>query len=225
MGRAARLVLVVPALAALAALALWAVKLGSAETLAWNAAAEINTWTATRVQPGFETWLWVRDDLLRAERRSPRDPSVHELLGVIHARRAGRTEFVDMAVERFARAIELRPTSPYTWANMAVARYQLGKTEAPFEAILVRSALLGPSEPEVQRAVADLGLAMWDEVTPATRALVERHIAAGMRRNPLEMLQISYRRGRLEAACRHLVPGQLPMQEPFWLQQCSGRKP
>ena len=113
---------------------------------------EINTWTATGVAPGLDTWMWVRADLQRAEELAPSDPAVPELLGVLHLQRAGRAEFSELALEHFARALELRPSSPYTWANVAEARYRLGMTQPPFERILVVTQRLGPSEPETQTA-------------------------------------------------------------------------
>ena len=105
----------------------------------------------------------------------------------------------------FLKAIELRPTAPNAWANIAAVRYREGGTGAGFEAALVRAAQLGPYEPEVQGVVANYGLAVFNEVTPATRSAIEAMVAAGMKRKPLEMLQIADRRGRLEVACRHLA--------------------
>ncbi len=84
-------------------------------------------------------------------------------------------------------------------------KYRLGDTGKEFEAALVNAAAVGPFEPEVQGAVALLGLAVWDEVAPATRRAIDRMVAAGMKRNPLEMLQIAERRGRLDIACGHLA--------------------
>lgn len=223
MDRGARIAMVVPATAALIGLSVLAYTMGNAETIAYGASREIDTWSATRSQPGIDTWMRVRADLHRAQRLSSGDPTVQELLGVLHARRASPQAFFEVALEHFVRALELRPTSPYTWANIAEARYQLGRTDSRFQELLVRAATLGPAEPEVQRTVADLGLAFWDEVSPVTRAAVERAIASGMRRNPVEMLQISQRRGRLEPACRH-VEGNQRITDPKWVNLCESRR-
>ncbi len=157
MDRPSRVLAIVPAIATLAVLSVFAARWGVAETLSLSAAREINTWTASGLSPGIDTWLWVREDLQRAERWSPSDPQVAELMGVLHLQRAGRAEFSELALEHFRRALELRPTSPFTWANIAEARYRLGMTQAPFEAILVLTQRLGPSEPETQRLLAELG--------------------------------------------------------------------
>ena len=220
MDRPSRVLVVVPAIATLAFVSVWAARWGTADALAHDATREINTWTATGVTPGIDTWMWVRSDLQRAERLSPSDPAVPELLGVLHLQRAGRAEFSELALEHFARALSLRPSSPYTWANVAEARYRLGMTQAPFERILVLTQRLGPSEPETQRLLAELGLAMWDEIGPETQQAVRSAIRAGMRRNPLETLRISERRGRLSVACVH-VPGDARLKETKWVEACG----
>ena len=124
------------------------------------------------------------------------------------------------AQRQLVAAIEARPGSPYTWANLAVMKYRLGDTGPAFEKSLLNAANLGPYEPEVQQIVADLGLAVYDEVAPATRAAVERMVAAGMKRNAAEILQIAARRGRLDTACRHLDGVPRPAVSK-WTQLCE----
>jgi len=223
MDRASRVLMIVPAVATLAFLAAWAVRWGAADFLAHEATREINTWTASRVTPGIDTWMWVRSDLQRAARWAPSDPQPDELLGVLHLQRAGRAEFSELALEHLGRALERRPSSPYTWANVAEGRYQLGMTQAPFETILVLTQHLGPSEPETQRLLAELGLALWDEMGSKGRAAVKAAVDAGMRRNPLEILQISERRGKLALACAH-VSGNPRLRETKWVQTCTERE-
>jgi predicted Zn-dependent protease len=123
----------------------------------------------------------------------------------------------------FERSLEARPGSPRTWANLAEARYLVGDTSPAFEKALVTAARLGKAEPRAQRVVADYGLAVWDEVGAATRATVEGAVAAGVRRNPLEMLQIAERRGRLSVACQY-VPGTLRQPDPRVLRLCPSRE-
>ncbi|MBL0141374.1 MAG: hypothetical protein IPP91_04755 [Betaproteobacteria bacterium] len=215
-----RVLAAVPAIATLAALSVFAARWGAADSLSHDATREINTWTATGVTPGIDTWMWVRADLQKAERWAPADPQPAELLGVLHLQRAGRAEFSELALEYLRRSLELRPSSPYTWANVAEARYRLGMTAAPFESILVTTQRLGPSEPETQRLLAELGLALWDELAPETREAVKTAIDAGMRRNPLEILQISERRGRLAIACAH-ASGDKRLQGSKWIEICT----
>jgi predicted Zn-dependent protease len=123
------------------------------------------------------------------------------------------------AVAAFTRALQHRPTWPYSWAGLVDALYRKGDTGQAFEAALQRTSQTGPWEPEVQRTVADYGLAVWNDVSPSTRSEIERMVANGMVRNAAEMLQISLRRGRLGVACAHL--GLPSRTDPKWIKLCQ----
>src|SRR5437868_4173187 len=84
-------------------------------------------------------------------------------------------------------------------ARLGFAGAAVGELEAP----LLNAALLGPSELAVQRTVADFGLAIYRDAGPRTREVVAGMLAAGMRRDPAEFMQIAQRRGRLDVACSH----------------------
>ena len=182
----------------------YAVDLGTEATVTFDAAQELAEGAAgVRPQPSTESVARMRAELDESKARVPADPTVHELLGLLLAR--NRQEYPGQAGVHFLKSLELRPTSPNAWANVAAARYREGDTGTGFESALVRAAQLGPHEPEVQGVVATYGLAVFNEITPATRNAVEAMVTAGMKRKPLEMLQIADRRGRLDVACRHLA--------------------
>jgi hypothetical protein len=169
-----------------------------------HAAREMATWNTVRPVSTSESWSWMQSDLQEAESLDPRNPVIQELLGVLNARRVESLEYLGEAVVHFSKALSLRPVSPYSWANLAEVKYRMGVPGKELEPLLRTAARLGPWEPVVQQIVADFGLAVWDEINGETRAAVEQIVANGMRRNPLAMLQISERRGRLQVACRHL---------------------
>ena len=210
------------ALAALPAV-LWvsfeALRSAAADSIVESANATLMSPAWTRSGPDLESLLVVRRELLRAQALAPESPAVLESLGVLHSRRATNADFVLYARDYFERSLGLRPVSPYTWANLAQALYLLGQIGPELETALVRATFYGPWEPEVQHVVADVGLAIWSEANPATRAAVARMLDFGMRRNPLEFLQISQRRGRLDLACAH-VEGNPRVQDPKWLPLC-----
>jgi hypothetical protein len=208
MPAAARLLAIVPLVALLAWAGATALDVLRADGLVREAATEMSSWAAARIDPAPETRASVEEKLEESLRLRPDDPSSHELLGLLGAARREDARKMDEGIGHLVRALELRPVSPYTWANLLEARYLRGEAVASLELPLLRATQLGPSEPGVQRIVADYGLALWPELSPAARAEVARMIASGMRRNPLEMLRISDRRGRLEAACRHVVGSQ-----------------
>jgi Tfp pilus assembly protein PilF len=217
-----RMIIAVPVVIALATAANYAVWRGASDDLAYGASIEMATWVSSRSQPGDPTWNWVRSDLERAVSMA-KDPTSHELLGALLAMRSERSDLNSMARKHFIEALTTRPTSGNAWANLGDLYYRQGMTGAAFEAALRSAAEFGPSEPQVQRAVGNLGLAVYDEVTADTKSAIERMVRAGLRRNPSEMLQISVRRGRLDVACRHTQGIQSGAHQQ-WLQLCQSRE-
>jgi hypothetical protein len=151
---------------------------------------------------GGYAWLTADDSerIRRALALDNDDPVLHEFLAFAIA-----NSHLDPIVAKahLERSIVLRPVSPYSWAALETNRYLAGAPVAELEKPLMNAALLGPSEPAVQHAVADFGLALWKESGPATRLAVDRTLIAGISRDPNEFMQIAQRRGRLDVACRH----------------------
>ncbi len=214
-----RLAAIVPALGALAWMGAQAVSFAMAGSAVHDANREMNAWMAGQ-PPSSQTIVHLRDDVAHAQSRAPRDPSLRELFGVLDAR-VGTPEYLREARVQLIAALKLRPSSAYSWADLAEVDYRVGDTKGLFEKELVNAARLGPYEPEVQRTVANLGLAVWDEIEPGTRVAVDGMVAAGMRRNPLAILQIAERRGRLVIACRHLA-GSPRQPDVKWSRICQG---
>lgn len=216
-----RLAIAAPLVLALGWLSFNTLRVGSADVIVYDASVEMSTWSASGAQPGEQTRSWVMADLERAKRWAPGNPYIYELQGLLDAGRLDAPEYLARSLVHFTHALELRPTSPYDWANIAAAEYRIGDTGAVFERAIVRAAALGPSEPSVQRTVADYGLAVWNDVQPGTRKAIEKAVANGMRRNPKEMLQIAERRGRLAVACR-MLPTEPRTLDLKWSQLCQG---
>lgn len=220
MGSAFRIVAAVSLVAALAWAGVAATNIARADALIRDASTEMGTWVATRSQPALGTWVVVNERLQAALAIVPGDPTAHELLGLLKSSRGDSPDEQSEGIARFHQALSLRPVSPYTWANLAEAQYRRGEPERNLELAFERAAQLGAAEPGVQWLVADYGLAVWGEVTPATQEIIDRLVGAGFNRNPLEMLQISERRGRLDVACRHVsAAGRTPDQK--WTKFCQ----
>lgn len=210
----------VPVALGLALASIGAVDSFRADRLVRAASAEMAAWVASRATPADAVWENVRDELDSANAIVANDPGTLELLGILHTMRRGGAEYGQAALVYFKHALAVRPSSPYTWANIAEASYAQGRPASEIESVLSVAAFLGPAEPEIQRIVTDYGLALWGEISPSFQQTVERMLSAGLRRNPLEMLQISERRGRLAFACRHLV-GNTRAPDPKWYQLCQ----
>jgi hypothetical protein len=215
-----RWLVVIPALALLAFLSFWGVRWAWGDVYATTALRQITKWDAEKSPPALETFLWVRRALERAQVLAPADPAIPELLGLMHLQQSDRPEFSELALEHFGRALALRPSSPYTWANVAEAKFRLGQTQAPFEEILLRAQALGPSEPETQRMMVELGSALWNELSAPAQREVKLALERAMRRNPLETLLISERRGRLDLACP-LAAGEIRLEKSKWPKVCE----
>lgn len=97
---------------------------------------------------------------------------------------------------RFRQALSQRPTSPFLWANLALAKLYLDEIDAEFLAALRHAEELGPWEPSVQQATVFAGLAAWRELDPGLRQALVRTLERGALRNAEKMTQIvkSYRR-------------------------------
>jgi len=219
--RGAKLTISAAAIAVLGASGVVAVRDGITDTAVNAANIEMSTWNASGVEPGAQTQRWVREDLEQAVASIPGDPVSHELLGTLAMRNLGNPENAQLAFNQYREALTLRPTSSFTWARLADLRYRTGDTGPQFQDYLRRAAQMGPSDPEIQRAGAFLGLAVYDEISEPTRAAVDRLIESGLRRNALEMMRISERRGRLDVTCR-LVEGMASGIDSKSSQFCQG---
>jgi hypothetical protein len=210
----------VPALLLLSWLSIIALQNLRADAPLRDANREIQAWAAGGLTPSAETWDAIYTQLRRCARLSRNNPVVFELMGHMASRRTDSAEYMHEASVHFARALELRPASPYTWANLAEAQYRRGDANSLFEVAIRNATQLGPAEPGVQRLVANYGLAAWDEVSETTRKSIDQMVGAGVRRWAPEMLQIAGRRGRLQTACRHLE-GITRTPDAKWLQLCQ----
>jgi hypothetical protein len=221
--RPARIAVAIPAILVLAAFASQAMRLGSSGERVYRSAQEMATWRASGHEPEAAGVEWLIADLRAARVEAPGDPNIEELLGTLALKRIDRPGFLDEALAHFRRAVDLRPTSPYSWADIVAADYRKGDTAGEIQAAIRNAARMGPAEPEVQRTVIDYGLALWDEEAPRTRQAVETAITGAMKRDPAEALQIAERRGRLAVACRHLADAPRRV-DPEWRLLCRRRE-
>lgn len=224
MGRGARLGVAVPVILGLVLLSVLVASRGMADWQVQSVRGDVRAWAGTGKAPSARAWEAAREALERAAVLAPASPSVHELLGTLHMTEPALAQSPQAAMRYLARAVEMRPSAPYPWGNLLLARYRSGITQAPFEQMLAETWRLGPAEPGVQVVVADLGLARWDDFGAEGRSATGAAIAAGMRRNPAEMLRISQNRGRLSPACGY-VQGDGRLAQSQWLKACDAGRP
>jgi hypothetical protein len=189
----------------LLALTVVALRWGMADVLHRDADRSMERWQRERSMPVLTEWLETRDKLARAHRLDPGNAAIVESSGLLHSQRVGDGSgsgvFQEEALAHFEQAAVLRPTSPYTWANIALTRYRIGNTDAKFSTALSTAQRMGPWEPEVQLIAADFGLALWDELDGASRVALKANLARAAKRQGPQLVQLGEKRGRLELVC------------------------
>jgi hypothetical protein len=220
---AGRVALTLPLLAVLGMAGWTAVETSRADAVLREASTEMASWISRGADLQTGTWASVRERLDESRAMLPTNPTTRELRGLLGSMRPDNAAELSLGVDEMVAAVALRPVSPYSWAHLAEAQYRRGEPGRNLQYALNRAAELGAAEPGVQRLVVDYGLAVWDEIDPRTQASVDRLLAAGFRRNPLEMLHISERRGRLDTACRHLA-GNARSPDPRLVTRCASRE-
>lgn len=163
----------------------------------------------------------IDDALQLAQRIDPGNPATAEARGGLHSlivRESADSIPVGgqraLALGQFATAVDLRPTSPYTWANLARTRYALGLIDEAFYRALRHAIRLGPWEPEVQFAVVDMGFALWDEMPADLRPGVLAMAQNGQRRYAAQIVAIAQTRGRQAEVCVFEKLAALPACKP-----------
>lgn len=102
------------------------------------------------------------------------------------------------ALEHYRAAISRRPSWPYTWVNLAAVKFRLAELDREFFSALERAAMLGPWEPQIQKTVADLGLAAWEVLPEETRAQVRANLDRGIHRQGEAVVRLALRHRRTE---------------------------
>ena len=151
----------------------------------------------------------VGDALHHAQRVDPLNPNTAEQLGSHYALSVRDTDIVGnvdshwaTARHHYANAVVMRPTSPYSWANLAWAKFHLKQIDAEFYRALDSAIRLGPWEPEVQFVVVDLGFALWDQLPAEMRPKILTIARNGQRRYATQIAAIAEQRGRQAEVCK-----------------------
>lgn len=144
-------------------------------------------------------------------RYSPRNAWALEMMGTEQLRRArGYTQPIDAFNQRtaalsakgfFHKALLERPTVPWVWANLALAKLQLREIDVELFQILRWADELGPWEPYVQNVVIEASLISWPRLEPTQREAVVRTMSRGAQRDPGNIAQIAKNFNRLDLLC------------------------
>jgi tetratricopeptide (TPR) repeat protein len=150
---------------------------GLADAISIRSRYEVNLWSEKQAAPSFEQWQRAVESLRSAMKLSPEDPSLYDHLGVAYEVAsttfnpgAGWSVYHEFSLAHFRQATVLRPTSPYSWANVALEKYLLGQWDDEMYRALAAAMRLGPWEPGVQLITSDLSLLLWEHLPRALKA-------------------------------------------------------
>ena len=101
----------------------------------------------------------------------------------------------------FKKALGQHPTSPFAWANLAMAKLYLGEIDAELFNAVARAAEYGPWEAQPQFASLTVGLAAWGQASGAQRETILGIRDRAMMRNPDKVNEIAKGFSRFDLMC------------------------
>jgi hypothetical protein len=186
--RRAGSVLATVMLIAFAALSLW-----HGGRIAWSDAGSLAArWTVSQWRngrgpaPAPALWSKTRDDLRGALQITPDNAQLLDDLGYLHASRAQamgwpeigspqeslRQSLLAEAVVNYRAATLMRPTFPYSWTYLALAKHLQGQQDAVFWLAFDKALQYGSTEAGVQPILAELAFAQGQGLTSQRERLV-----------------------------------------------------
>lgn len=133
-----------------------------------------------------EAWVKNHEKLQNALQLTPDNAMLLEDLGYMYASKAQamgwpkmgsleeaeRQSLLTTAIGYYREATVLRPTFPYPWANMALAKHLKGTQDEEFWVAFDKSLQYGLYADGVQPVLAKLAFAQWTKLSPQRRELV-----------------------------------------------------
>lgn len=173
-------------------------KVGVADFMRLEPCTYLDGVRASNTLPSPDRLEKARERLLLAQKIDSNNPIIPEYLGLVYYYRAQlsdfdaqlKRDFLELALESYARAIKLRPNSGYLWSNVMLTRQALWEgaalpaassvatspaAQSELEPLLVslrHAAQLAPWEPSVVGAVVQVGKQHYAEMGAADQAIM-----------------------------------------------------
>jgi tetratricopeptide (TPR) repeat protein len=156
-----------------------------------------------------ESWKSIHTMLGKARYLEPYNPDILEYYGTAYYRlsRYGAVKKIvfQQALNYYLKAVQQKPVSAYTWANIAIIKFRLRQYDARLIEALENASVLGAWVPFVQHAIAEVGLAAWyrlpKKFRKKGRAVVFATIERGMHKQAHLMMTLIKRHKRKYVMC------------------------
>lgn len=201
----------------LAALLLFqAVKMGWADVQVYPVRHEVARWGQVPEQAQKADLEALIERMQQARRWASQDPEYAELTARLFYQRAinnGLGASTDPALEADVQkaldlhqyAASLRPSWPYSWANIALMQAWLGRFDAQWHQALSRAEQRGPWEVGVNLALAEAGFLGWSQLAVPVKQQVLAAAVRAARHHPEALRQLALRYRLLPAVCSELA--------------------
>jgi hypothetical protein len=127
-----------------------------------------------------ELWDRTRSQLQAALQTAPGNAQLHDDLAYLYASRSQglgnvpidspdygfQQSLMDIAITHYRAACELRPTFPYTWTYLALAKHYRAMHDDEFFAAYDKAVHYGHSEAELHGALAEISYSQWARIGP-----------------------------------------------------------
>ena len=164
--------------------------------------AEISSWRLRQFDVPPADWERAEVALHRALGLDQNNPEYLNELGRVdlwrHAEKSAANG-ADHALHKFRQSAKLRPTWPYTWINLALAKSASGRYDLEFSHALRRASRTGPWERPIQRAILHAGLANWPVLPAEAQRTVMHTVRRALVAQPTTTMHLlaKYRRADL----------------------------
>jgi hypothetical protein len=152
-----------------------------------SASADIDAWSEQHRNPSEAETAAVMSQLEWAVRMADADSSIHENLARLSLLRATsisdvaqRQQVLHNGLNEIHIALALSPASPYHWTILLMLKRDLGEYDAEFRYALHRAVELGPWEPTLLVAQADVGLSAWNSMPVEEQAIIQQVFVRGI---------------------------------------------
>lgn len=186
-----------------------AVPRGVADLLAFAPAQRLAQLDARGELPAPGEWRNAQQNLQRALELDRHNPAHSETLARWYERYTLRlprssglvSVYLEQSAAHLRGALAARPGSSYTWANMALVKLRLAQFDGEFQAAFENAWRLGPWEPEVQLALAQIAFRAAGRLGEGARLAARGAIANAARRYPKELFELARRHGGIPMLC------------------------